>query len=37
MLLDEDVSDEKRVQVAEEMAEEMEAEIREMRRTKWQP
>ena len=33
MLLDEDVSDEKRVQVAEEM----EDEIREKRRTKWQP
>jgi AbrB family looped-hinge helix DNA binding protein len=33
MLLDEDVSDEKRVQVAEEMAEE----IREKRRTEWQP
>ena len=33
MLVDDDVSEEKR----EEMAEEMEAEIREMRRTKWQP
>lgn len=33
MLVDEDVSDEKR----EEMAEEMEAEIREKRRTEWQP
>jgi hypothetical protein len=33
MLVDDDVPEEKR----EEMAEEMEAEIREMRRTKWQP
>ena len=33
MLLDEDVSDEKREQVAEEMEEE----IREKRRTDWQP
>jgi len=33
MLVEDDVSEEKR----EEMAEEMEAEIREMRRTEWQP
>jgi len=33
MLVDDDVPEEKR----EEMAEEMEAEIREMRRTEWQP
>jgi AbrB family looped-hinge helix DNA binding protein len=33
MLVDDDVPDEKR----EEMAEEMEAEIRERRRTEWQP
>jgi len=33
MLVDDDIPEEKR----EEMAEEMEAEIREMRRTEWQP